>query len=448
MSFYGLTDCHHVGESILRPRTLFDTNDSLRARALHTVAAELDFTVTNTWMDADSEQDLFTRSSWSDPAESLAQMDFIMTSRKLENRSVQVLDSGWFKTDHSLLVLSLKMKRRYTVKSGANLCGCKPDDSWQRVAAETLTDRRNWNVMALLLLETVKTHRRLETKEMSVTELELKSLLLRKKRDGRQLGRTELNWLCRAIWRVESAETRETSEQGKCTDGESPKKTKCKHFNWSSIAKQENPQTVLTNFFQDFYSIPLDQEAFTQSERLHWIDCAGGMFISSKKLAGVLNKLKNVKGSPDQITADVLKALHPECVEKLRSLPMMCWEMTFPEDRLCSLTSNLLDKVQAECWIVCDAKSFGLRMAQVTPSTAVRERANGVCAENRRRCWLFLVVASCRIVERMAERNCGGTTGREEGVRSCGSSSCLQGNETARCESVLDGMLQSGMEVA
>ena len=58
-------------------------------------------------------------------------------------RSVQVLDSDFFKTDHRavLAVLSLKMKMRCTVKSGANLRGWKPDDSWQRVAAETLTDR-------------------------------------------------------------------------------------------------------------------------------------------------------------------------------------------------------------------------------------------------------------------------------------------------------------------
>ena len=51
-SFYGLTDFHHVRESIPRPKTLTGTNDSLRARALHTVVAELDLTVTNTWMDA------------------------------------------------------------------------------------------------------------------------------------------------------------------------------------------------------------------------------------------------------------------------------------------------------------------------------------------------------------------------------------------------------------
>ena len=39
------------------------------------------------------------------------------------------------------------------------------------------------------------------------------------------------------------------------------------------------------------------------------IDCAGGMLISPKKLENVLKKLKNGKGSPDQITTDVLKGI-------------------------------------------------------------------------------------------------------------------------------------------
>ena len=99
-SLYSMTDFFHVGESIPRPRTLVDTNDSLRARALHTMVTELDLTVKNTWMDADTERELFTRSSWSNPEDSLTQMDFIMTSRKLQMKHVQVLDSDWFKTDH------------------------------------------------------------------------------------------------------------------------------------------------------------------------------------------------------------------------------------------------------------------------------------------------------------------------------------------------------------
>ena len=121
------------------------------------------------------------------PADSLTQMDFIMTSRKLEMKHVQVLDSDWFKTDHRavLAVLSLKPNMRYTKRYGANLRGWEPDDPWHRVAAETLTEWENWNVMVPLLMEKAKTHRRMETKELSVTELELKSLLLRKKKAGR-----------------------------------------------------------------------------------------------------------------------------------------------------------------------------------------------------------------------------------------------------------------------
>ena len=79
------TSCGRVDPKTAR--TLMDTNDSQRARALHTVLAELDLTVTNTWMDADSERELYTRCSWTDPGESLTQMDFIMTSRKTRSKT-------------------------------------------------------------------------------------------------------------------------------------------------------------------------------------------------------------------------------------------------------------------------------------------------------------------------------------------------------------------------
>ena len=276
-SLYGMTDCLHVGELIPRPRTLVDTNDSLRARALHTMVTELDLTVTNTWMNADTERELFTRSSWSNPEDSLTQMDFIMTSRKLDMKQVQVLDSDWFKTDHRAVfaVLSLRPKMRYTMRNGANLRGWELEDSWHEAAAETLTDWKSWNKMAPLLVETAMAHRKLETKEMSVTELELKTLLLRKKKTGRYLERSELNWLCREIWRKSRAfkrvkhldKIKESAEMGRA-----PKKTQSKHFNWKSIAKDENPESVLTKYFRDLYSIPEDQEELTQSERRHWVE--------------------------------------------------------------------------------------------------------------------------------------------------------------------------------
>ena len=89
-SLYSMTDFLHVRESIPRPRTLVDMNDSLRARACrHTMVTELDLTVTSEWMNADTKQELFTRSSWSNSEDSLTQMDFIMTrigSRRITER--------------------------------------------------------------------------------------------------------------------------------------------------------------------------------------------------------------------------------------------------------------------------------------------------------------------------------------------------------------------------
>ena len=89
---------------------------------------------------------------------------------------------------------------------------------------------------------------------------------------------------------------------------------------------------------------------------------------------------------------------------------------------------KVLDQVQAYCWTVCDAKSLGIRLAPVTPSTEIRKCADCVCAEDTRRYWFVFTVESGGNVSRVAERNCGGTAGREESVRPCGPSSGLQGN--------------------
>ena len=86
-SFCGLTDSHHVGKSRPRPRTLTDTNDTLRVRALHAVLVKLDLTVTDTWIDASSKLELYTRSSGTEPRDARAQMDIIMVSRKLEAKN-------------------------------------------------------------------------------------------------------------------------------------------------------------------------------------------------------------------------------------------------------------------------------------------------------------------------------------------------------------------------
>ena len=70
-------------------------------------------------------------------------------------------------------------------------------------------------------------------------------------------------------------------------------------------------------------------------------------YLQTQRAVLVLSKLKNGQGSPDQITAE---ALLLECLEKLaRSLSVMCWDMNFPEDWLCSLTVMAPKVMGATC---------------------------------------------------------------------------------------------------
>ena len=114
--------------------------------------------------------------------------------------------------------------------------------------------------MVALLLGTAKNHRKLETKEMSVTEMELKSLLLRKKKTGRRKRK--------ALKREKHlAKIKESAELG-----ESPQENTKQAFQLELDCKARNPASVLTKYFQDFFSISEEQEEATQSERQHWVE--------------------------------------------------------------------------------------------------------------------------------------------------------------------------------
>ena len=462
VNLFGMTDYLHVGESIPRPRTLIDTNDSLRARALHTMVTELDLTVTNTWMNADTERELFTRSSWSNPEDSLTQMDFIMTSRKLEMKHVQVLDSDWFKTDHRAVyaVLSLRPKMRYTMKNAANLRGWVPNESWHDAAAATLTDWKSWNMLAPLLVETTKAHRKVESKEMSVTEMELKTLLLRKKKN-RSIPRTiriELA-LPRNLEKEKSIEKGEApgQDQGECRDGKSSQENaeqafqpeiNCKGRKYRICSHKILPRPLLnlrrTGGVNPIRETTLGGAVEKHENRLCWwnVDLAK----ETGKCLEETEKRERLSGSN-----------HSRCFESFTTrmfgedgevVVADVLEHGFPGrlavfvdgDGSESCGCNVLDQVQTYCWTVCDAKSLGLRLAQVTTSIEIRKCANCVCAGNTRRCWSVSAVEGGGTVSRVAERDCSGTAGREESVRPCGPSSGLQGNETARCEFVLDGL--------
>ena len=110
-------------------------------------------------------------------------------------------------------------------------------------------------------------HRKLEAKEMSVTELELKTLNRTEPRAVRiELALSRNLEKERALKREKHLDKiKESAEMERA-----PKKTQSMHFNWKSIAKDEKPESVLTKYFRDLYSISAEQEELTQSERIGW----------------------------------------------------------------------------------------------------------------------------------------------------------------------------------
>ena len=129
--------------------------------------------------------------------------------------------------------------------------------------------------------------------------------------------------------KAESAEARETPEQDQreCRVGGSSQEHTEQEFQFEFDCKTRNSRNG---------SHASSKACIPSWERTHWIelwknlrmDCGSGTLISTEKLERVLSKLKNGKGSPDQITADVFKALLPDFLRKLaRSVSVMCWEI-------------------------------------------------------------------------------------------------------------------------
>ena len=237
--------------------------------------------------------------------------------------------------------------------------------------------------MAPLLKETAKAHKRLEN-EISVTELELKSLLLKKKREGRapRACRVELV-LSSNLEKEESVKTRETvdQDQGECKDGESlPRKHKAHISTGVRLRNKKIPKQFSQNFFQDLCSIPVDQEGITQSERLTGqsfgknmrMDCAGGTLMSTKKLERVLRNCKNGKRSTGSDDSGCFDSIAPGMSGKAGGIVVgdvlgheLSGGMAVLSDGYGSERGgcNVFDPVQADRWAVCDAKSLGLRMS-------------------------------------------------------------------------------------
>ena len=105
--------------------------------------------------------------------------------------------------------------------------------------------------------------------------------------------------------------------------------------------------------------------------------------------------------------------------------------MLFDSNGTDSAGCNVFVQVQADRWLVRDAQNPGL-------STVIRECADGDCAEHARRCFRVLVAANGRTIT--SERNCGGATGREKGIRPRGPSCSFQVNEITKFKPIFDGL--------
>ena len=226
--------------------------------------------------------------------------------------------------------------------------------------------------MVPLLMETVVALRKLETKEMSVTEVELKSLLLRKKKTGWHLEGTELNWLCALKREKYLTKIKESAEMGKA-----PNKTQSEHFNWSSIAKQggDNPirETTLGRAVEKLENGLCRRNVDFTKETGNCLE--------------EIEKRESLSGSDHSRCFEIIASRMFGKIGEIAVVDVLGYDfpglaMLYDGNGSGSGGCNVLDQVQANRWAVCDAKSLGLRMSQVTPSTEIRERTNCVCAED------------------------------------------------------------------
>ena len=130
-----------------------------------------------------------------------------------------------------------------------------------------------------------------------------------------------------------------------------------------------------------------------------------------------------------------------ECLEKRwRSLSVMCWDMNFLEEWMCSLTVMAPKVVGA----ACPSKSrptAGLCATRKTRAMYGSSRSLHSGTRVRRRppkthadAGLFLLLKAAELSREWQREHCGGSAGGEKGVRTCGTPSSFQGDETTKPE--------------
>ena len=264
-----------------------------------------------------------------------------------------MLDSEWFKTDHRavLVVLSLKATMRYTMTSDVSLRGWKPDDPWERAAAEMLTDWR-WDVMAPLLKENSKSTQKTGNQGDDCDRARAQISLVEdeERRAALRASRVEL-----------ALSTNLEQDQGEYRDGKLPRKHKVSISTGVRLRNKKIPK----QFSQT------SSKTSIQSRRTKKLS-PNPKPIRETSLGRVVEKLDNglcrrnadfaketgksleeVEKRRRLIGSDYSRcseSIAPGMSGKLaRSLSRMCWEMTFPEDWLCFLTVMAPKVVGATC---------------------------------------------------------------------------------------------------
>lgn len=341
----GATDFHYIGEQI--PRASMTHLEWNRAKAVHGFASALDLVVTNTWMNACAEEELYTRTNWDQSGS--AQIDFVLTSSALAVCDVRVQAYDWFSSDHRAVICQWenldKPPRQHKEQNKRCIRSWKPAPSWQSEARKKLTDWGDWDVAAERLRATAGDCQLLQDR---APDLELTALLIR--RDSQVFTKEEKNKLNRKIWRRRRYLKRSKHLDEIAQDveaGRAPRKPPSKHYNWGKIAGKTDPKQLLTEFYKELYGLPETEKRNIHDERQHWIDTwrslqidIGTEMVTRQKLDQALKKLKKSKGSPDGITAEMLLALPDESKNRLAAdISHRCRSLTFPQEWMKSMTT-------------------------------------------------------------------------------------------------------------
>ena len=228
-------------------------------------------------------------------------------------------------------------------------------------------------------MKTTKERTEEETKVLTVTELDLKILLLQKKRDGRDLERAEPNILCCAIWRKRKALKREklfTKIKESAATTESSKENKeafHPELDFDTRGSREGSRTLLARPLlspcRPSGPCPIREGRTWKNLRV----CCGSL-VSSKKLEKVLSRptygegTRTAGGCAGHELSEGMSVFHCSVGTKSCGCHELC-------------------RIQADRSIVCDEQIIGLNcgVSDVTPVGALHSASKRQKEKNKKK---------------------------------------------------------------